>query len=397
VNVSEQKITLDERVSQSQRVLIISDAAPHRNGVGAYYADLLEEISGHVGKIEMVSPEIVGERWLGGWTLPLPGDATQKVCFPNAFELQKKLRNFQPTVVVIPTPGLFGVLGAVLSKRMNIPVIVGFHTWFEKLAHLYWNKVQGGLTKTYFEMVNKTLFKLADKVLANSSEMVSIAKDNGAEQVELMGTPLSQTLLECDISSAPKRVKKVLFVGRLAAEKNIESIIEASRSCDDIQFTIAGDGPMKESLTVQAAGCTNIRFLGWVARNEIIQLIDDHDVLVLPSKVESFGTVAMEAMVRQRLVIVSNACGIIEWEDLRDGLKVIDPDKNLALTLRECQALSEFELFKFCHLARKVSLEHVKWNRELWLASFNSCNLNAEQTNVQVERLSARLLKSVRG
>lgn len=377
------------------RVLIISDAAPHRNGVGAYYADLIDDIAPYVDQAEIVSPEIIGDKWSGGWMLPLPGDKTQKFCLPNAFELQKKIQAYKPTVVVIPTPGLFGLVGAALAKRMAIPVIVGFHTWFEKLASLYWNRVQGGLTKTYFEWVNKALFKMSDRVLANSQEMVEIASRIQAPYVGLMGTPISQQLLRAPLAAVPKNVSSVLFVGRLAAEKNIETILNAAGELPHIQFTIAGDGPERESLLSKARGLANVRMPGWVPREKLTHLIDQHDALVLPSKVESFGTVAMEAMARQRIVIVSKACGITEWQDLCEGMLVIEPNQTLCSVIQQAETLSEFELYSHCTHARKSVLAHVQWNRELWLECLQSNNAFRLSRDLDHQPLIQRVARSV--
>ncbi|MDX1474560.1 MAG: glycosyltransferase [Reinekea sp.] len=359
--------SLAEQPQISGRVLIISDAAPHRNGVGAYYADLMNDLSDHVDAIQMISPELIDEKWQGGWMLPLPGDNTQKLCLPNAFELQQKIRRFRPTVIVIPTPGLFGLVGALLAKRAGLPIIVGFHTWFEKLAGLYWNRVQSGLTRTFFEISNKALFRLAQKTLANSHEMVAIADQLGAPDAALMGTPLDQRLLITPVTPVPKSVRRVLFMGRLAAEKNVMAVVEAANACPDLTFTIAGDGPLREDIGTQASVVDNLRVLGWVDRSRIVELIDEHDVLVLPSQVESFGTVALEAMVRLRLVLVSDACGIVEWPDLTRGLRVISGSEILATELARCADWSEFELYSHCTRARACALRHVQWNRAQWL------------------------------
>jgi glycosyltransferase involved in cell wall biosynthesis len=373
----------------THRVLIISDAAAHRNGVGAYYADLAEAFERSDVEIEVVSPEIIGGQWQGGWSLPLPGDKTQRVCLPNAFNLQKKIKSFDPTVIVIPTPGMFGLVGALLARRMGISVVVGFHTWFEKLSNLYWNKMQGGLTKTYFELSHKMLFKLADQVLANSEEMVSIALSNGAVSAELMGTPISQRLLSAPVHPAPKTVKRALFVGRLAAEKNIESIIVAAENNSDIEFTVAGDGPLKDELCLQAKGLNNVKFLGWVDREKVIKLIDSHDIFILPSKVESFGTVAMEAMARQRFVIVSESCGITQWEDLRKGLSIIPKNSTLSEEIKRVKSLSEFELYSRCIVARRVALDHVESNCQLWLSCFSKNRIES----VDVTKFSVPIVK----
>ncbi len=376
---------------QEGRVLIISDAAPHRNGVGAYYADLIDDLKDQVERIEMISPEIVGNEWQGAWMLPLPGDKTQKLCIPNAMEISRRISDFHPEVVIIPTPGLFGLIGALLARKHGIPVICGFHTWFEKLAGLYWNRVQGGVTRTFFEYVNKALFKLSDVVLANSHEMVEIARSNGAESAQLMGTPITKEMMTQPLKPAPKNVNKVLFIGRLAAEKNVSAIIEAAKKQGNMQFTIAGAGPEQEKLMAQARGLRNVEFLGWVSRDKVIELLDSHDALVLPSTVESFGTVAMEAMMRQRLVIVSSACGITEWTDLRNGITVIPESSGLDEVLAKSAELSEFEMFSRCHIARKVALEHVVWNQNLWLDHIDQ--LHEGQQNEDEEPFLTRLRK----
>jgi glycosyltransferase involved in cell wall biosynthesis len=388
-----EKLKLQEKLQPCARVLVVSDAAPHRNGVGAYYADLIDEISPYVDKAELVSPEVVGDKWQGGWMLPLPGDATQKFCLPNGFELSRKIRSFKPTVVVIPTPGLYGLMGAMVARRYGIKVIVGFHTWFEKLATLYWSKVQGGITRTYLDVVNKSLFRLADQVLANSDEMVEIARKMGAHKVDLMGTPLGQNLINTPVRRVPKKIHNVLFVGRLAAEKNLEAVIEAARRCTDMTFNIAGDGPERKAIEQLAEGLPNVRLLGWVGREKIVDLLDAHDALVLPSKVESFGTVAMEAMVRERLVFVSDACGICDWPELRKGLVVVAKHSSLGAELARYQALSEFEIHSSCFAARKVALAHIRWNRDLWLDCTRPEESDASRTSVY----RALVYRSTRG
>jgi glycosyltransferase involved in cell wall biosynthesis len=51
-----------------------------------------------------------------------------------------------------------------------------------------------------------------------------------------------------------------------------------------------------------------------------MEFMDETDLLVLPSKFETFGTVAFEAMARRRLVLVSPNCGIAQWPELEPGL-----------------------------------------------------------------------------
>jgi len=55
---------------------------------------------------------------------------------------------------------------------------------------------------------------------------------------------------------------------------------------------------------------------------------------LLPSYFETFGTIALEAMAREKLVFVSEGCGIAHWESLTPGLVVISED-GLSKTLQD--------------------------------------------------------------
>jgi glycosyltransferase involved in cell wall biosynthesis len=66
--------------------------------------------------------------------------------------------------------------------------------------------------------------------------------------------------------------------------------------------------------------------------------LDRCEALVIPSTVESFGTVAIEAMARQRVVIASEHCGINAWPSLAAGLEVIRNGESLGATLQRYAA-----------------------------------------------------------
>lgn len=351
----------------SRRVLIVSDAAPHRNGVGAYYQDLARHLGPRVGDLDIISPEIVDGRWQGGWTLPLPGDATQRFCIPNLVQLRQRIEAFAPDVVVVPTPGPFGMLGARYARPAGARLLVGFHTWYEKLSELYWNRVQGSLTRGFFEVSNRMIFHRADVVLANSDEMVEIARRIGARRAALMGTPVSPQFLDSAPPRAPGRVGAILFAGRLAAEKNLEGLMAAARALPQVRFAIAGDGPMRETVERAAGELDNLDYLGWLDRTGLMAAMDRHDALILPSHVESFGTIALEAMARQRLVLVSRACGITDWSDLAEPLMVMEDTEDVTALVHRALALSEFEVAVRARQSRQAVERHNEDNLRIWL------------------------------
>jgi glycosyltransferase involved in cell wall biosynthesis len=66
-----------------------------------------------------------------------------------------------------------------------------------------------------------------------------------------------------------------------------------------------------------------------VDRDRVLELLDAHDLVVLPSRYETFGSAAFEAMIRGRPTLVSPNCGITRWEGLSRGLFVMEEGEEL--------------------------------------------------------------------
>ncbi|WP_347330168.1 glycosyltransferase [Marinimicrobium locisalis] len=332
-------VPLSSSGPRGMRVAVISDAAPGRNGVGAYYQDLLEQLAPLMSEVQLFSPRVENGRWRTGLALPLPGDRTQKLCIPNPWALKRALCQLQPQVVVVATPGPYGLLGVRLARRAGIPVLAGFHTSFEQLTQLYWKgSWRGRLVHSLFERSHRYLFAGARSVLGNSREMLELAERMGAPATGLIGTPISAEFALTARRPHGGHLERILFAGRLAAEKNLEAVVEAARIHPSVQFSIAGDGPLRARVKSAAATLPNLRWLGWLDRAALRAEVDHHDLLLLPSHFESFGTIALEAMARERLVLVSSGCGILQWPSLRPGLSVIPPEESAAMALQRLLA-----------------------------------------------------------
>ncbi|MEE4304696.1 MAG: glycosyltransferase [Wenzhouxiangella sp.] len=305
------------------RILICCDAAIERNGVGSYYGDLIEQIGPSVAAIELLAPGYGPKPLL---SFPLPGDSTQQAALPAGWRLARVFDELRPHVVIIATPGPYGMTGARLARRRGIPFIYGFHTHFEALSELYWNRLMTAVATRYLESRNRKLFHRAALTLAHSDSMVELARRLGAGRAAL-----AATLLPGRFDSPPEAksgpVKNVLFVGRLAAEKRIDRLLDAAAKRPDLVFSFAGHGPLSDTVASAEQTRDNVRHLGWVERERIPGLLAEHDVLVLPSDVESFGTVALEAIACARPALVSTHCGIGEWPQLDEVLYRFDPDE----------------------------------------------------------------------
>ncbi|WP_317930179.1 glycosyltransferase [Halioxenophilus sp. WMMB6] len=366
-NASAELLTEPPVQIEHMRVMIVSDAAPERNGVGAYYQDLIQYLKPKVAELEIICPIIQANgRWQGGLNVPLPGDTTQKFLIPNFLKIKRQIKAFAPDIVIVPTPGLIGLAGAYQGRKQGAIVLLGFHTWFEKLADMYWGRIEGSLNRAYFWVSNKLLFRWSDVVVANSDEMVQIANDFGSKKSYRVGTPVAFDFINRPQPEPACRIEKVLFAGRLAAEKNLPAIVEAARAHPDLIFSISGDGPERQLIETAAKTLPNLNYLGWLNRSDLLAQLDQHDCLVLPSHVESFGTVALEAMSRGRLTVVSHNCGICQWPKLKNGLFVVEPESSLATTLATLRGMDEKLLQQRADTARAAACELNDWSMGMW-------------------------------
>ncbi len=121
---------------------------------------------------------------------------------------------------------------------------------------------------------------------------------------------------------------ELLFAGRLEYEKGVQDLLAAlpriRRSHPGTTLTIAGDGTQRDWLMEQARKHRvgkAVRFVGPVDHTELVTLMHRCDAIVLPSRYEPFGIVALEAAATGVPLIVSTAGGL--------GEAVREPDTGL--------------------------------------------------------------------
>lgn len=319
-----------------KRVVVVCDAAEERNGVGSYYTDLTAHLQTELAAISLIGPETV-PHW---HKLPLPGDATQSLSIPSPKSLFARLAHAQPHVIIVATPGPYGLMATLMAPYFGARVIFGLHTDYEALAGLYWGKVRSQINRWGMGLVNRLIMQRADVVISNAEPMHKLAMSKGAKCAIQVSTPIARDYIDAPRRPLQGPLRRILFVGRLAAEKRIDLCIAAAEELPDWDFLIAGDGPERDEVNAAANRLNNLTALGWVPRQALREVIDSADILVLPSTVEAFGTVALEAMIRGRVALVSPGCGIADWPELAAHLEVMQPDESLTDALRR---LAQYE------------------------------------------------------
>lgn len=105
-----------------------------------------------------------------------------------------------------------------------------------------------------------------------------------------------------------------LFAGRLVPEKGVETLLQAwERVSYRLPLKIVGDGPLAPKVAKAAAKNTSITWLGQRAKGEVLALMGEASIVVVPSLwYETFGLVAIEAFAKGTPVIASAIGAIAE-------------------------------------------------------------------------------------
>jgi len=214
-------------------------------------------------------------------------------------------------------------LAFLACLRFNTPVL--FMTDSNFFLEPSKSKLKIGLKKI---LLGKFLFKKAAGFLTSGTANARFYRTYGVPEEKMVRLPFSwgyeQLLLRAQ-ELKPKReelrksfgIKKdeivLLYVGRLSKEKRPFNLLEAySRvSCLNKKLFFVGDGPLRPQLEkyINDLKIKEVYLIGFQPREEVFNFYTLADVLVLPSRDETWGIVVNEAMCFGLPIIASDRIG----------------------------------------------------------------------------------------
>ncbi len=242
------------------------------------------------------SPEV----WLVK-SLGIPGYPGLRMGFIAKWRLIQIWKNDRPDVIYIATEGPLGHRTIAAAESLKIPVISGFHTNF----HAYTSHYHLGLFKSLIVRYLKNFHNRTALTLAPNRKLADELQVMGIRDVRIFSRGV-----DCTLFSPQRRCSKIrhdwgiddtgtalLYVGRLAHEKNINLAIEAYRQMlnqnEDLKFIIIGDGPLYNELRRKNP---DIIFCGIHRGKALARYYASADIFLFPSETETFGNVTLEAM-----------------------------------------------------------------------------------------------------
>jgi glycosyltransferase involved in cell wall biosynthesis len=246
--------------------------------------------------------------------------------------------------VVCSTEGLMGLAALYLKSAFSVPAFFYVHTDWIDFARRTLNLDAQNTDRVrrllrMFYQAHDGLFVL------NSEHMEWLA----SSAIGIERGRLRQTAHWPDPRFSPDRPSRgdvlpgvgadervLLFVGRVSDEKGVMELPAILRSVRRVipraRLVVVGSGPAEERLRASVPDCEHIP---WVAPDELARIYPAADLLVLPSRFDTFGCVVVEALASGLPVVAYRTKGPADIvQDGVCGYTVDDPEQLAAAVVR---------------------------------------------------------------
>ena len=294
------------------KILFISDVYfPRVNGVSTSIKTFAGQLAllGH--QVDLIAPNYgaAGDLNVKGKSIMRvsarsiffdPEDKLMK--YTEALTLLPNLQAAEYDLIHINTPFIAHFLGLKFAKILNIPCIETYHTFFEDYLHHYCPWFPKSIARSIARIVSKRQCNAVDAIVSPSQPMLDVLRTYGVTaQAEVIPTgmlPASFANADTELFKEKYGIDKdrstLLYVGRVAFEKNITFLLEMTKILikkhSNVLLVIAGEGPAKaylHQLSEKLNLGKNVRFIGYLDRNsELNACYKSADFLFLPQKVK---------------------------------------------------------------------------------------------------------------
>ncbi|MGX7109210.1 glycosyltransferase family 4 protein [Facklamia miroungae] len=358
------------------RILIATETfVPATDGICTRLANMTTSMKKLGHEVVVVSPDLGIEEYQGVKVIPMdsfsfPLYKSRPWGLPSR-KMKRIIEDFNPDIVHAVNP-FFMVTSAVkYAKRLEIPLLTSYHTHIPDYLDHYNLPLLKPILWDYIRFWHQD----ADLNITVSESLQTELIDQGiaTEGVLPRGIDLNkrhpkffdQELYE-KWTFGLKDQKLLVYVGRLAAEKDLDHLLPIFANRDDVCLTIVGDGPEKQRLTELFDG-TKTTFTGFLDGEALSKAYATGDAFIFPSISETFGLVISESMASGVPVIAAengptleqiepNQSGMIyqsgNIESMIEALKILDnPLKLKELGLK---ARREAEKYSWENATRKL-------------------------------------------
>jgi glycosyltransferase involved in cell wall biosynthesis len=261
--------------------------------------------------------------------LPIPMYPQLRFGVATSGGLRERFERLAPQLVHVATQGPLGYAALSAANALGLPVTTDFRTNFHSYSRYY----HLGFCEPVARYYLRAFHNRADRTFVPARALRAQLMAQGFERLEVIGRGVDASAFspqrrsdalraQWGVTSARQPV--LLYVGRLAAEKNVELALgtyEAlRRQRADLRMVVVGDGPLRERLRVRFP---DVVYTGMLHGDSLAAHYASADVFLFPSESETFGNVTLEALASGLAVVAYDtaAAGEHIWHD-HNGMAV---------------------------------------------------------------------------
>ena len=265
------------------RIAIVTDAwAPQVNGVVRTLSAIRGELLALGHEVMILSPD----RFL---SVPCPTYPEIRLAFARSAAVGRMLKRFAPDAIHLATEGPVCLAARNWCLARGLAFTSAFHTRFPDYV-----SQRTGADPSWIWRYIRWFHRPAQTVLVSTPSVARELAAHGLPDVRLWGRGVDFSIFGSDGPRHPRMAALpgpvLLYVGRIAVEKNIEAFLSLDHPGSKV---VIGGGPALPSL---ARRYPQAHFMGACSGFELAAAYRTGDVLVFPSRTDTFGLVMIEAL-----------------------------------------------------------------------------------------------------
>jgi len=218
--------------------------------------------------------------------------------------------------------------------------------------------------KLIYRWIERLLSRRSDAIICISHHETRIAEKFGIRRckcipngIDAIDAGQDQALVAEESTS---KLREILFVGRLDRQKGIDALLDAYRRVrPNFKLIVVGEAVRND---LHLAPSEQVEFKGWLEKEALDAVYKSCDAIIVPSRWEGFGLVAVEAMARSKAVFASAVGGLIDIVRNEESGRLFSLDE-MDQMLREIDSIPGEALQKMGRTGRKIFEENFTSQR----------------------------------
>jgi glycosyltransferase involved in cell wall biosynthesis len=307
--------------SRSLRIACVTETYPPEvNGVACTMACIVEGLHRRNHDVQLVRPRQTaadaghagpGVQHLLMRGLPIPQYPHLRMGLPAKQALVRQWVHQRPDVVHIATEGPLGWSALQAALKLKLPVASDFRTNFHNYSRHY--RI-GWLSRPILAYLRK-FHNRTGCTMVPTTRLRGELEAQGFERLAVVGRGVDTQRFDPRRRRAELRAAwgagpqdlVLLYVGRLAAEKNLDTLLAAFAAVQELvpaaRLVLVGDGPLRAALQQR---CPQAVFAGQRGGDDLAEHYASADLFAFPSETETFGNVTVEALASGLPVVAFN-------------------------------------------------------------------------------------------